>query len=234
MTKKILDYVATILCITFLFIIIFHGVNYNKSVVINDYTPQFELSEFPLESVLYLETDSWAGSGVLIRPNLILTAGHITDGADKIYIRTSDLQNTYITSYNLIDFNIDLGIIILEENLNLPTIPFGNYGNLKVGDTVYCIGYPFRTQTDIVTKGIVSNTSIWIDGYFGDIYMLLVDAAAYPGNSGGAVINNNGELIGICVGREENSDNFTIVVPINIIEELIKETVNEAKLTNIH
>ena len=77
--KKLFDYIATILCVVFLGYVLVNGVNINNDVKIYDYTPEFELREFPLQSVFLLSSDFGSGSGVLIAPNKILTAAHVID-----------------------------------------------------------------------------------------------------------------------------------------------------------
>ncbi len=237
MVRKCLNVISSILFIILISMILFNGVAINSDVTINDYTPKFELSKFPLESILYVETDSWSGSGVLIEPDLILTAGHVVGDAETLYVRVSDARGNFIASRSVFAYNVDLGLIWLDEDLPFPVVPLGVSSTLEIGETVYIIGYPWGVNTDIVTKGIVSGLEVWADGFFGKIHMLVLDAASQPGNSGGAVINSSGELIGILVGGQGYGDNFSIAVPIDIFKELyygiIKEADNEAEFENI-
>ena len=221
--RKILNVISTVLFIIFIGYILINGVSLNQDISITDYTPEFELSDFPLQSVLFLETDDWSGSGVLIAPNLILTAAHVVEDANSIYVRISDLDKEYIISNDLIYYNVDLGLVTLFEDLPFKPVPLGDSNDLEIGDTIFIIGYPWGVNTDIVTKGIVSGLDVWEEGYFGDINMLLVDAASQPGNSGGAVINDKGELVGILVGGYRGSDDYSICVPINVFKELYSE-----------
>lgn len=203
-----------------------------KEVTIIDYIPAKEDNiHFPLESVFFLSALEWTGSGVLIEPNLIVTAGHVIEDVNWIDIRIDDNESNYISSDNLIECNVDLGLIVLDKDLEFTPIPLGDSNDLKLGDIVYNIGYPYSANTDIVTKGIVCGINVWEGGYFGNINMLIVDASTHPGNSGGAIINDKGELIGILVGSRHGSDNYSICIPINIFKQLyvdyLKGTENE-------
>ena len=218
--KRILDYISTVLCIIVLSIALMYGITWEQDVTIIDYTPEFELSEFPLESVLYLSNDFGSGSGVLIAPNKIITARHVIEGNNFIDIRSYDSDNTFIRSSRLFAFNeCDMGIVTLEKDILLKPIPLGDSDDLKIGDTIYCIGYPWGVNTDIVTKGIVSGLKVCKEELFGDVWLMVIDASCQPGYSGGAAINDKGELIGIVVGYR-GTGGYWYIIPINIFKQL--------------
>jgi serine protease DegQ len=136
------------------------------------------------------------GSGVVIDPGegMILTNAHVIDGADKITVIFADgreLQAKRVGS----DAGTDVAVIRVDAQL-LSAIPIGNSDQLEVGDFVLTIGNPFPIgQT--VTSGIVSGLHRSKLGFWQNEDFIQTDAAIYPGNSGGALVNLRGELVGI-------------------------------------
>lgn len=140
------------------------------------------------------------GSGVIIsKDGLIITNNHVIDNASDIRIVLHD-RSEYSAKTLLTDEKSDLALLKItpdeDDTLNLPFIQIGNPDSLEVGDLVLAIGNPFGVgQT--VTSGIVSalaRTAVGISNYE---FFIQTDAAINPGNSGGALINMNGELVGI-------------------------------------
>jgi len=137
-----------------------------------------------------------AGSGVIVNSNgTILTNNHVVDGAEKITVYTSD-NKTYEAKVIGTDAPSDLAVIKIEAE-NLPFLTLGNSDEVRVGDIVLAIGNPLDIG-ETVTAGIISakgrRTGL-SDGSFEDF--LQTDAPINRGNSGGALVNLNGELIGI-------------------------------------
>lgn len=137
-----------------------------------------------------------AGSGVIVNSNgTILTNNHVIDGAEKITVFTSD-NKTYEAKIIGTDAPSDLAVIKIEAE-NLPFLTLGNSDEVRVGDIVLAIGNPLDIG-ETVTAGIISakgrRTGL-SDGSFEDF--LQTDAPINRGNSGGALVNLNGELIGI-------------------------------------
>jgi Do/DeqQ family serine protease len=137
------------------------------------------------------------GSGVLISPDgYILTNNHVVDGADKIQVSLSDLRS-FTAKLIGADPPSDIAVLKIDGN-NLPTLPLGDSNRVQVGDVVLAIGNPLAIgQT--VTMGIISakgrSTDTAGSGSYEDF--LQTDAAINRGNSGGALVNMRGELIGI-------------------------------------
>ena len=136
------------------------------------------------------------GSGVLIDPGegIILTNAHVIAGADEITVSFADGRELPARRVGS-DVRTDVAVIRVEAQ-TLPAMAIGNSDRLEVGDFVLAIGNPFQIgQT--VTSGIVSalhRNKLGIEQYEDFIQ---TDAAIYPGNSGGALVNLRGELIGI-------------------------------------
>lgn len=138
------------------------------------------------------------GSGVIIsKDGYIVTNNHVIDGADEISVKLND-NREYKGRVIGADPNTDLALVKIEEN-DLPTIPVGDSDALKVGEWVLAVGNPFNL-TSTVTAGIVSAKARSIGIYGGDggvESFIQTDAAINQGNSGGALVNTRGELVGI-------------------------------------
>jgi serine protease Do len=138
-----------------------------------------------------------AGSGVVIDPRgYILTNNHVVEDASDINVTFNDGREVPATIVGT-DPKTDLAVIKVKvENEQLPSIPWGNYDILRVGDVVLAVGSPFGLKSS-VSFGIISalgRGSVGITEYEDFIQ---TDAAINPGNSGGALVNMKGELIGI-------------------------------------
>ena len=175
-----------------------------------------------MQSVVHVgasgDYDSWQGSGVYVGNGLILTAGHVVDGADTFVVTFENEPSSYASSTFYSDETVDVGFIYLED-YDGPALWFDDDGCGR-GDVVYIFGNPFGWLNAFsVTEGIISSTQRDCDGFFGDKIMLQSDAAAYPGNSGGPVTDADGEIIGILVGGVRGSDNISLIVPARICEQ---------------
>ena len=142
-----------------------------------------------------------SGSGVIISADgYIVTNNHVIDNASEIEVVLSD-KRTYKATLIGTAPSTDLAVIKINET-GLPAISFGNSDEVKVGEWVLAVGNPFNLEST-VTAGIVSAKARNIDllrgNSAGDAIEAFIqtDAAVNPGNSGGALINTSGELIGI-------------------------------------
>ncbi len=138
-----------------------------------------------------------AGSGVIIdaEKGTVVTNHHVVNGADEIHVGLQDGRSYKATLIGS-DPEVDIAVLKLEDFDELTDIRIANSDNLEVGDFVIAIGNPFGLgQT--VTSGVVSalgRSGLGIEGYENFIQ---TDASINPGNSGGALVNLNGELVGI-------------------------------------
>ena len=141
------------------------------------------------------ETQKGVGSGVIVSPEgYLLTNHHVIDGAADIEVQLSDGRRA---TAKVIGSDLETDVAVLKIDLDkLPVISFGNVEALQVGDVVLAIGNPFGVgQT--VTSGIVSalgRNQLGINTFENFIQ---TDAAINPGNSGGALVDANGNLLGI-------------------------------------
>lgn len=164
-----------------------------------------------------------AGSGVIISTDgYIITNNHVIEGADELEVTMND-NRKFPAKVIGTDPTTDIALIKIEAK-DLPTIPFGDSEKLKVGEWVLAIGNPFNL-TSTVTAGIVSAKSRGNIGTGGRNNVskiesfIQTDAAVNPGNSGGALVNTKGELVGINTAIYSETGNFagySFAVPISI------------------
>ena len=168
------------------------------------------------------------GSGVVYDASqgLIITNHHVIDHADEITVTLTD--GRALTAKRVgSDPDFDLALIKVRSD-NLPSIPFGDSSQLEVGDIVLAIGYPANLALS-VTSGIVGGlhrTNIGLEQHENFIQ---TDAAVYPGNSGGALVNVKGDLVGIntaFIGSTNSNPGVGFAIPVNmariIAEQLLK------------
>ncbi|MHA7877318.1 MAG: Do family serine endopeptidase [Bacteroidota bacterium] len=166
------------------------------------------------------------GSGVIISPEgYIVTNNHVIDEADQIEV-TLDDNRKYSAQLIGQDPNTDLALLKIKEK-ELPYLQFGNSDTLQVGEWVLAVGNPFNL-TSTVTKGIVSAKARTIEIPQNKNQMRIeafiqTDAAVNRGNSGGALVNLKGELVGINTAIASNTGNFTgysFAIPASIVQKI--------------
>jgi Do/DeqQ family serine protease len=172
-----------------------------------------------------------SGSGVLITGDgYIVTNNHVISGADEI---TVTLTNKKVYKAKVIgaDPNSDIAVIKIEAS-NMPYLVYGNSDDVKLGQWVLAIGYPLNLDVTI-TAGIISakNRSIDINSRQGDKPIesfLQTDAAVNQGNSGGALVNTNGELVGInsaIMSPTGSYAGYSYAIPVNIVKKVVTDIV---------
>jgi serine protease Do len=178
------------------------------------------------------ERASSLGSGVIVSPDgYILTNNHVIDGATDIKVSFSD-KREFAAKVIGADKYSDLAVVKIEQR-NLPTLAFAS-GKPQVGDVALAIGDPFGLgQT--VTMGIVSatgRTGLGIEQYEDFIQ---TDAAINPGNSGGALINTNGDLIGIntaiLAGNGGGNQGVGFAIPVTMARNIMDQLLKTGKVT---
>jgi len=169
---------------------------------------------------------STTGSGVIIsNDGYIVTNHHVVQNADKIEITLNNNQE-YLAEVIGSDEQTDLALLKIET-AELPYLIFGNSDSLLVGEWVLAVGNPFRLQSS-VTAGIVSAKArnINILEQQGIESFIQTDAAVNPGNSGGALLNTNGELIGINTAILSSSggyEGFSFAIPAQLVKKIVRD-----------
>lgn len=167
-----------------------------------------------------------SGSGVIISSDgFIVTNYHVVENASEVEIMLNN-NKEYKARIIGSDVNTDLALLKVEAE-NLPFLIFGNSDSLRVGEWVMAIGNPFRLQST-VTAGIVSakarNINILEDR--GIESFIQTDAAVNPGNSGGALVNTNGDLVGInaaILSISGKYEGFSFAIPANLAKKVISD-----------
>ncbi|MBD8390085.1 Do family serine endopeptidase [Dysgonomonas sp. BGC7] len=167
------------------------------------------------------------GSGVIISGDgYVVTNNHVIDKASEIEVTLND-NSKYTAKLVGTDPQTDIALLKIEGK-DLPYIPFGNSDNLKVGEWVLAVGNPFNL-TSTVTVGIVSAKSRGNIGSSGSNNIqsfIQTDAAINRGNSGGALVNTNGELVGINTAIYSQTGDFAgygFAVPISIAGKVVAD-----------
>jgi len=172
------------------------------------------------------------GSGVIVSPDgYILTNNHVVEGADEIEVTLTDSRRARASVIGT-DPDTDLAILKIDPD-KLPVIVLGNSDQLAVGDQVLAIGNPFGVgQT--VTSGIVSalgRTQLGINTFENFIQ---TDAAINPGNSGGALVDVNGNLMGIntaIYSRSGGSMGIGFAIPVSTARLVLDGIVKDGQVT---
>lgn len=175
-----------------------------------------------------------SGSGVIISEDgYIITNNHVVEGADKIEVVLND-KRTFDGEVVGVDQQTDLAVVKIKAG-NLPYISYGNSDSLKVGQWVIAVGNPFNL-TSTVTAGIVSakgrNLNLLKKEYAIESF-IQTDAAVNPGNSGGALVNIRGELVGINTAIASETGQYigySFAIPSNIVRKVIGDIIKFGKV----
>jgi len=173
------------------------------------------------------------GSGVIVADNgLIVTNNHVIEGGDQFKVVLTD-RREFDAELVLADERTDLAVLRIDtEGEKLPWLRFSDSDQAEVGDLVLAIGNPFGVgQT--VTSGIISavaRTQVGISDYQ---FFIQTDAAINPGNSGGALVNAQGELVGVntaIYSRSGGSNGIGFAVPANMVRGFVQTATSGEEL----
>ena len=168
-----------------------------------------------------------SGSGVILSPDgYIVTNNHVIDNANEITVTLND-KRTFKAMLVGADPSTDLALLKIDAT-DLPTLEIGNSDELRVGEWVLAVGNPFNL-TSTVTAGIVSAKARNINILSSDMKIesfIQTDAAVNPGNSGGALVNTRGQLIGIntAIASQTGSySGYSFAVPVSIMSKVVTD-----------
>lgn len=176
-------------------------------------------------AVVLIETENGSGSGMIVSADgFILTNAHVVRGVSitKITFSTGQTLNGTIVGR---DENIDLAILKVNT-VGLPTVDLGNSDDIKQGDEVFALGYPFGLKGDVSFKeGTISRIFNEDDKTYFE-----TSAEIHPGNSGGPLINKSGQVIGVntkAIGESVQGiiigETIKLAIPINVVKNLLPE-----------
>ena len=171
-----------------------------------------------------------SGSGVIIREDgYIVTNNHVIEGADKIQV-TLNTNQTYDAVLVGTDPATDVALLKIEA-AGLPVIPFGDSDKLRLGEWVIAIGSPYNLRSTI-TAGIVSAKGRSMPNTGGEFRIesfIQTDAAVNPGNSGGALVDKNGNLVGIntaIISQTGSYAGYSFAVPSNMVKKIVGDLID--------
>ena len=172
-----------------------------------------------------------SGSGVIIRQDgYIVTNNHVVSGATKIEVTLNN--KTYEATVVGTDPATDVALIKIDAS-GLPTLQFADSDKLRLGEWVLAIGSPLGEELrSTITAGIVSAKGRSMpnnDGEFKIESFIQTDAAVNPGNSGGALVNKEGELVGINTAIVSTTGSYTgysFAVPSNIVKKVVSDLID--------
>jgi Do/DeqQ family serine protease len=176
-----------------------------------------------------------AGSGVIVSSQgYIVTNNHVIDNASEIQVILND-NSKYDAKVVGTDPSTDIAVLKIEGT-NFAAIPIGNSDELRIGEWVLAVGNPFNL-TSTVTAGIVSakarNINLLSERSSKEVVpiesFIQTDAAVNPGNSGGALVNTRGELIGINTAIASQTGSYagySFAVPVNLVDKVIRDLID--------
>lgn len=183
----------------------------------------------------YKQYGSGSGSGVIVSSEgYIVTNNHVIEGASEIEVILND-NSKYTATVIGADPSTDLAVLKIQAK-NLSPIALGNSDDLKIGEWVLAVGNPFNL-TSTVTAGIVSakarNINILAERASQDNVpiesFIQTDAAVNPGNSGGALVNTKGELVGIntAIASQTGSySGYSFAIPVNLMQKVMRDLID--------
>lgn len=188
------------------------------------FDPFFEFFGYPQGSTQQREAKA-GGSGVIISEDgYIVTNNHVIEGATKLRVTLPDGRAFDAKTIGT-DPATDVALIKIDAS-GLPTLPFGSSDDLRLGEWVLAIGYPMELQSTI-TAGIVSAKARQLgalNNRYGIESFIQTDAAVNPGNSGGALVNTRGELVGINTIIKTSTGSYvgySFAVPETIVRKVV-------------
>ncbi|WP_416443119.1 trypsin-like peptidase domain-containing protein [Leeuwenhoekiella sp. A16] len=167
-----------------------------------------------------------SGSGVIISADgYIVTNNHVIDGASEIEVSLND-NRTFKADVIGSDPKADIALIKIDAGDDLSYLPFGDSDSVRLGEWALAVGNPFNL-TSTVTAGIISAKARDINEFDNNPQSFIqTDAAINPGNSGGALVNINGELIGINTAITSQTGSYVgyaFAVPSNIAKKIVQD-----------
>lgn len=181
-----------------------------------------------------------SGSGVIFsKDGYIVTNNHVVGFADNILVTLEDGREVKATKIGT-DPTTDLAVIKIDVDNNLPTLEFANSDEVKVGEWVLAVGNPFSYLTSTVTAGIVSAKGRDLDIISEDKSIeefIQTDAVVNPGNSGGALVNPSGKLVGINTAIATPTGvyaGYSFAIPSNLVKRIVYDIIENGDIERVN
>lgn len=188
-----------------------------------EFIDQQHIIEYYKSTVVQIATPFSTGTGFYSQKyKVIITNEHVVRDNKKVLVQGIGFEK-YLAQVMYLDSNYDIALLKGPETHQIPVLSFGNGKNEKVGDKVIAVGHPFGLKYT-ATSGVISN----LDHFQHDIRYIQHDAALNPGNSGGPLINLQGQVIGINTFVIKNGSNIGFSLPIaHLLETLNNYSPND-------
>jgi serine protease DegS len=208
------------------------AVRASAPAVVSIYTRRVDEARTPLEMLGRRRVRDNLGSGVIVdRQGHIVTNNHVTARAIDITVQLADGR---IANARLVGSDPDTDLAILQIDApQLPVMRLGRSDRVAVGDIVLAIGNPFGQLEQTVTHGIVSAMGRADLGVATYEDFIQTDAPINEGNSGGALVNTHGELIGIntaVLGKEKGAEGLGIAIPVDLVRGVMNEILQHGRV----
>ena len=181
-----------------------------------------------------------SGSGVIFsKDGYIVTNNHVVGFADNIVVTLEDGREVKATKIGT-DPTTDLAVIKIDVDGNLPTLEFADSDKVNVGEWVLAVGNPFSYLTSTVTAGIVSAKGRDLDIISEDKSIeefIQTDAAVNPGNSGGALVNTEGKLVGINTAIATPTGvyaGYSFAIPSNLVKRIVFDIIENGDIERVN
>lgn len=167
-------------------------------------------AESAYESVMVVHAANSLGSGFAIGENCIITNAHVIDNSDSISVSTHS-GDIYEAAVFACDEELDLAVLVVLNAVFSP-LPVADIDGYRIGDDIYTIGAP-KSVTYTLTKGVVSAKQriVRAEEY------IQIDAAINAGNSGGPLLNDSGEVLGVNTLKMSDSEGIGLAIPMSVV-----------------
>ena len=201
-----------------------NAVDISAPAVANVYTKRLVQASATPDARNRFRLNTNLGSAVVIDPEgYLVTNWHVVRGAAEIRVQMSDGR---IANPALVGFDAETDLALLKVDLGtLPAIPLGRSDQLRIGDVVLAIGNPYGLSKT-VTHGIVSATGRGLLGLSTFENFIQTDAAINTGNSGGALVNSSGQLVGIntaVLAQDAGTAGISFAIPVDLVRGVVAE-----------
>ena len=211
-----------------LLILLFTTITFSSNLATNSVVKIYTAASIPNYTYPWQTSRiiKFTGSGVVISDNRIITSAHVVSNAKFIEVKKENEHKKYIATVKYISHQADLAILEIKDKTFFKNVqPLILTSSIRARDEVTVLGYPIGGNNISTTTGIVSR--IEYRSYVWSKFNLLaiqIDAAINSGNSGGAVINNKNELVGIAMMRISKASNIGYIVPSTVLQYFLDDT----------